>query len=176
MSTGLSAAQMKNLALAWHCMESEPKIDWDRFATLSGLKNAASARETLRQAKKKLFELAPVDGAETGTTAKTATKTPKSAKKTSGSTAKGRAKGGRGVKKVDSEDKADELIAATPSKGTKRGRGVSVKVEDEDEDATGVTDDEGVAGAEKRVKVEETAGGAEISVEGFEGMQREFDE
>lgn len=78
---------------------------------------------------------------------------------------------------MDSEDEADELIAASPSKGTKRGRGVQVKVESGDEDAAGVSNDEGVAGIKKKkVRVAEAAGGAEISIEGFEGMQREFDD
>lgn len=77
---------------------------------------------------------------------------------------------------MDSEDEADDLIAASPSKGTKRDRGVEVKVEPEDEDAAGVTDDEDVAGIKKKARVAEATGGAEICVEGFEGMQKEFDD
>ena len=77
---------------------------------------------------------------------------------------------------MDSEDEADDLGADTPTKGTKRGRGVEVKVESEDEDAAGVTDEEDLAGLKKKVKSEAATAGAEISVEGFEGMQREFDE
>lgn len=43
-------------------METDPKIDYEKFATLAGLKNAATARETLRQAKKKLLDMASAAG------------------------------------------------------------------------------------------------------------------
>ncbi|KAJ9628881.1 hypothetical protein H2203_002786 [Taxawa tesnikishii (nom. ined.)] len=58
----LSQAQLRYLALAWQCFESEPKINYDRFASLIGSKSAASAREMLRQTKKKLLEAHPKRG------------------------------------------------------------------------------------------------------------------
>ncbi|KAK3115591.1 hypothetical protein LTR53_004897 [Teratosphaeriaceae sp. CCFEE 6253] len=50
----LSTKQMEYLALAWQCFETEPKIDYAKFATVAGLKNARSAAELMRVAKNKL--------------------------------------------------------------------------------------------------------------------------
>ncbi|GAB7331827.1 hypothetical protein MBLNU13_g03780t1 [Cladosporium sp. NU13] len=50
----LSAKQMEYLALAWQCFESEPKIDYNKFATVARLKTPASARELMRVTKNKL--------------------------------------------------------------------------------------------------------------------------
>lgn len=50
----LSTKQMEYLALAWQCFESEPKIDYNKFHQLAGLKSSHCAREILRVTKKKL--------------------------------------------------------------------------------------------------------------------------
>ncbi|KAK1069236.1 hypothetical protein LTR12_004690 [Friedmanniomyces endolithicus] len=50
----LTTKQMEYLALAWQCFESEPKINYTKFAEVAGLKNARSAAELMRVAKNKL--------------------------------------------------------------------------------------------------------------------------
>ncbi|KAK1816960.1 hypothetical protein LTR12_008682 [Friedmanniomyces endolithicus] len=50
----LTTKQMEYLALAWQCFETEPKINYTRFAEVAGLKNARSAAELMRVAKNKL--------------------------------------------------------------------------------------------------------------------------
>ncbi|KXT16413.1 hypothetical protein AC579_5136 [Pseudocercospora musae] len=61
----LSEKQMKYLALAWQCFDTEPKasdipiklpIDYEKFAQVAGLKSSASARELMRVTKNKLKE------------------------------------------------------------------------------------------------------------------------
>ncbi|EME77851.1 uncharacterized protein MYCFIDRAFT_87218 [Pseudocercospora fijiensis CIRAD86] len=52
----LSEKQMKYLALAWQCFDTEPKIDYEKFAQVAGLKTSASARELMRVTKNKLKE------------------------------------------------------------------------------------------------------------------------
>ncbi|TKA22369.1 hypothetical protein B0A50_08251, partial [Salinomyces thailandicus] len=52
----LSQKQMEYLALAWQCFESEPKINYDKFAQVANLASAHSARELMRVTKKKLKE------------------------------------------------------------------------------------------------------------------------
>ncbi|KAI1127230.1 hypothetical protein F5Y10DRAFT_266303 [Nemania abortiva] len=42
------------LGLAWKCFQSEPKIDWDKLASLGGYTNPRSAQNLLSVAKKKL--------------------------------------------------------------------------------------------------------------------------
>ncbi|KJY00298.1 hypothetical protein TI39_contig336g00047 [Zymoseptoria brevis] len=42
------------LAAAFACMETEPKIDFEKFRIITGLKSVASARECLRVTKNKL--------------------------------------------------------------------------------------------------------------------------
>ncbi|KAK5721530.1 hypothetical protein LTR15_006119 [Elasticomyces elasticus] len=50
----LSSKQMEYLALAWQCFETEPKINYAKFAEVAGLASANSARELMRVAKNKL--------------------------------------------------------------------------------------------------------------------------
>ncbi|KAK5135032.1 hypothetical protein LTR08_005692 [Meristemomyces frigidus] len=50
----LSSKQMEYLALAWTCFETEPKIDYAKFAKLANLASPASARELMRVTKNKL--------------------------------------------------------------------------------------------------------------------------
>ncbi|KAH9825853.1 hypothetical protein Tdes44962_MAKER03927 [Teratosphaeria destructans] len=52
----LSQKQMEYLALAWQCFDSEPKIDYTKFASVANLASANSARELMRVTKKKLKE------------------------------------------------------------------------------------------------------------------------
>jgi len=78
----------------------------------------------------------------------------------------------------EDEDAADFAPnkASDAAKGKKREREVQVKVESEDEDAAGETDEEYGAGMNKKAKTREATGGAEMTVEGFESMQKEFDD
>ncbi|KAG9526893.1 hypothetical protein KCV07_g59, partial [Aureobasidium melanogenum] len=55
----LTDIQTRYLALAWLCFDAEPKIDYEKFAELAGLKSAHSGREMLRVTKKKLMDFAP---------------------------------------------------------------------------------------------------------------------
>ncbi|KAK0250052.1 hypothetical protein B0A54_01824 [Friedmanniomyces endolithicus] len=50
----LTTKQMEYLALAWQCFESEPKVNYTKFAEVAGPKNARSAAELMRVAKNKL--------------------------------------------------------------------------------------------------------------------------
>ncbi|KAK4549117.1 hypothetical protein LTR36_007573 [Oleoguttula mirabilis] len=45
---------MEYLAIAWQCFDTEPKIDYAKFAKVAGLASANSARELMRVTKNKL--------------------------------------------------------------------------------------------------------------------------
>ena len=78
----------------------------------------------------------------------------------------------------EDEDAADftPIKANDAAKGKKREREVQIKVESGDEDAAGETDEEYVARMNKKAKTGEATGGAEMTVEGFKSMQKEFDD
>ncbi|KAF3049154.1 hypothetical protein E8E11_006968 [Didymella keratinophila] len=81
----LSAREMEVLALAWQCMESEPKIDNKRLAELTGY-TEGSASVTMGKIKRKLkARAAESSGVVKNTPKKAATprapKTPKSGKR-----------------------------------------------------------------------------------------------
>ncbi|KAF1958837.1 hypothetical protein CC80DRAFT_21013 [Byssothecium circinans] len=84
-----STKEMQNLALAWQCMLTDPKIDMEKFAQLAGYGSRASAATTFNNLKRKLKDLAGNSNAmpsstPLGTPKKTFTaipRTPKSGKR-----------------------------------------------------------------------------------------------
>ncbi|KAF2148703.1 hypothetical protein K461DRAFT_301386 [Myriangium duriaei CBS 260.36] len=54
MTSGLSPRDIQLLAIGFRCSKSPIEIDWDKFVTLSGLKNIGSAKTTFGNLKKKL--------------------------------------------------------------------------------------------------------------------------
>ncbi|OBW69171.1 MAG: Uncharacterized protein AUREO_007710 [Aureobasidium pullulans] len=125
----LTDTQTRYLALAWLCFDAEPKIDYERFAQLAGLKSAQSGREMLRVTKKKLQEFAPVSADGTVAPPNTpATKTKKKATPKTKSTAK--AKGGKKRKITNDSDEESDAGDDTPIK-----KKAVVKKEPIDEDS-----------------------------------------
>lgn len=53
MASPLSPRETQVLGLAWQCFESEPKINWEKFAELTGYAKS-SADTSLRRIKNKL--------------------------------------------------------------------------------------------------------------------------
>ncbi|TIA70855.1 hypothetical protein D6C76_07401 [Aureobasidium pullulans] len=134
--TSLTDAQNRYLALAWLCVDVEPKIDYERFALLAGSKTANSAREMLRVTKKKLHqEYASVstDGtvAPPNTPAAAATKTFKK-KATPKTKSTGKAKGGKKRKITNDSDEESDAGDDTP---IKKKNVVKKEPVDEDSDA-----------------------------------------
>ncbi|THW58203.1 hypothetical protein D6D20_07415 [Aureobasidium pullulans] len=117
--TSLTDAQNRYLALAWLCVDVEPKIDYERFAVLAGSKTANSAREMLRVTKKKLhLEYASVstDGTVAPpNTPAAATKTFKK-KATPKTKSTGKAKGGKKRKITNDSDEESDAGDDTPIK------------------------------------------------------------
>ncbi|KAF2641700.1 hypothetical protein P280DRAFT_516720 [Massarina eburnea CBS 473.64] len=106
-----SAKEMQNLALAWQCMETEPKINMDKFAELAGYGSRASASVTFGNLKRKLKALA--DG---NNFARTPVSTPK--KSATSATTKTPRSGKRGPTAADNE---------SPAKKKKGGNATSQK-------------------------------------------------
>ncbi|THV97763.1 hypothetical protein D6D27_01936 [Aureobasidium pullulans] len=133
--TSLTNAQNRYLALAWLCVDVEPKIDYERFAVLAGSKTANSAREMLRVTKKKLhLEYASVstDGTVAPpNTPAAATKTFKK-KATPKTKSTGKAKGGKKRKITNDSDEESDAGDDTP---IKKKNVVKKEPVDEDSDA-----------------------------------------
>ncbi|KAI4845419.1 hypothetical protein E4T44_05623 [Aureobasidium sp. EXF-8845] len=131
MPAALSDTQNRYLALAWLCVDVDPKINFEKFSQLTGSKTAASAREMLRVAKKKLQEFDTTASTTDGTTAPPntpAAKTPrKKATTKTKSTNKGKATKKR---KVASDSDGSEDDEETPIK-----KKTVVKAEPADEDS-----------------------------------------
>ncbi|EME80191.1 uncharacterized protein MYCFIDRAFT_77958 [Pseudocercospora fijiensis CIRAD86] len=51
-----SEKQMEQLAKAWQCCKTEPKVDYKAFATVAGLSSVHSAEVTWGNLKKKLMQ------------------------------------------------------------------------------------------------------------------------
>ncbi|KAF2166346.1 hypothetical protein M409DRAFT_23538 [Zasmidium cellare ATCC 36951] len=133
----LSQKQMEYLALAWQCFETEPKIDYAKFATVANLASVNSARELMRVTKKKLKEeYGALDNGTATSPIKKSTSTPRS---TPGAK-RGRASvGKKAAAEMNGEDHDDdeEEMRASPSKKSKtngKTNGV-VKVEKEAEES-----------------------------------------
>ncbi|KAK5173011.1 uncharacterized protein LTR77_003133 [Saxophila tyrrhenica] len=157
----LSATQMRNLALAWQCFETEPKVDYDKFHRLAGLASAHSARELLRVTKKKLREEygdpssdVTAFGKGTGTPKATPSKatpkknTPMPAAKGTPMTGTGKKRGRKAAGETEGdgvngeEGKEDGDDEESPSKKAKNTPKVTVNVKKEKE---GGDDDFGFA-------------------------------
>ncbi|KAI4718059.1 hypothetical protein E4T48_05703 [Aureobasidium sp. EXF-10727] len=118
MPAALSDTQNRYLALAWLCVDAEPKINYEKFSQLTGSKTPASAREMLRVTKKKLLEfdtfsaadgtMAPPNTPATKTLRKTSTKVTPKTKSTKGKANKKR--------KVASDNEESEGDDETPLK------------------------------------------------------------
>ncbi|KAI1750497.1 hypothetical protein F4782DRAFT_532399 [Xylaria castorea] len=124
------------LGYAWKCFESEPKIDFDKLASLGGYTNPKSAQNILALAKKKLkvFAGGDADGNGEESAASTSKATP--TKKRGPATPKGKkrnAEGTDGNNEDEVESQTPKKVKKTPTKSaTKKGK--SVKDEDEVEE------------------------------------------
>ncbi|TKA74948.1 hypothetical protein B0A55_04943 [Friedmanniomyces simplex] len=125
----LSTKQMEYLALAWQCFETEPKINYTKFAQVAGLKNARSAAELMRVAKNKLkAEYGSLStGMQTANTPiKNATPTPTPSKKRARKPAGDLEDGGEGHRDEDDQEESPtkKKVKVSAEKG-----GVVVKAE-----------------------------------------------
>ncbi|KAI4759014.1 hypothetical protein E4T52_08778 [Aureobasidium sp. EXF-3400] len=110
MPAALSDTQNRYLAMAWLCVDADPKIDYEKFSRLTGSKTAASAREMLRVTKKKLLEFDSASSATNGTVAPPntpAVKTPRKKPTPKTKSTKGKAAKKRKVAS-DSDDSEDD--------------------------------------------------------------------
>ncbi|THY11898.1 hypothetical protein D6D01_08767 [Aureobasidium pullulans] len=133
--TSLTDAQNRYLALAWLCVDVEPKIDYERFALLAGSKTANSAREMLRVTKKKLHqEYASVSTDGTVAPPNTPAAAIKTFKKkaTPKTKSTGKAKGGKKRKITNDSDEESDAGDDTP---IKKKNVVKKEPVDEDSDA-----------------------------------------
>ncbi|GAB7338249.1 hypothetical protein MBLNU457_4578t1 [Dothideomycetes sp. NU457] len=121
----LTPRETELLALAWRCMETEPKLNNDQFAKLGGFGNPRSATNAWANIKKKLGLVSPMKKETTtnaiksgdnddnddndGPTTPTQKKRKAPAKAGDGSAKKPRARKGKNVKAEteDDEDAAD---------------------------------------------------------------------
>ncbi|KAF2032292.1 hypothetical protein EK21DRAFT_87414 [Setomelanomma holmii] len=117
-SVQFSAREMEVLALAWQCMESQPKIDMEKLAKLTGytFKSAGVSFGNIKRKLKLLGEGLSADGPATPKNGRAKTAT------TSKSTGKKRAKG------------SDEDEVETPSKRPKKSTRKRNDDDDDDED------------------------------------------
>ncbi|KAH0152012.1 hypothetical protein KCU67_g10008, partial [Aureobasidium melanogenum] len=107
----LSDTQNRYLALAWLCVDVEPKIDYEKFSQLTGSKTANSAREMLRVTKKKLLEFDTTITTTNGTVAPPntpAVKTPKKKATPKTKSTKGKANKKRKVASDSDDSENDE--------------------------------------------------------------------
>ncbi|KAK6005453.1 hypothetical protein QM012_007095 [Aureobasidium pullulans] len=128
----LTDTQNRYLALAWLCVDTEPKIDYEKFSHLTGSKTANSAREMLRVTKKKLLDFDTTIAATNGTVAPPntpAAKTPRTKATPKTKSTKGKATKKRKVAN-DSDDGEDDEEEETPLK-----KKTVVKNEPVDEDS-----------------------------------------
>ncbi|KAJ4326337.1 hypothetical protein N0V94_000012 [Neodidymelliopsis sp. IMI 364377] len=135
-ASDLSAKEMQVLALAWQCMETDPKIDFAKLAALTGY-TPGSANVTFGKIKRKLKAKA---AATSGVPV--APKTPK--KSTTATTPKSGKRGAAGI---------DGATADTPSKRSKK---VSKPARDEDDD------EEFATLKVKKEEIDDIAAGADV--------------
>ncbi|PVI02335.1 hypothetical protein DM02DRAFT_670625 [Periconia macrospinosa] len=145
----LSSREMEVLALAWQCMDTEPKIDFEKLATLAGYGSRNSASVTFNNIRKKIKNSAPTSSSVPATPRKTkqaagggsAVKTPRSGGGTSTP----------GTKKRGAA-KSSVVDAGTPSKKQKNSKSVAqqkVQRDHRDEDERtdfALSEDEGEGG------------------------------
>ncbi|TGJ78895.1 hypothetical protein E0Z10_g9867 [Xylaria hypoxylon] len=144
----LSETEKGVLSMAWQCFESEPKIDYDKLASLGGYTNIGSVMNIVRGAKKKLILDAV---AAAGNNRQASASTSKAAQPKKRATA-AKGKGKRKADDADNDDDSDALPAKktkkTPAKSTaKKGKLASVNDEAEEDkeisDAEEDNDDDG---------------------------------
>ncbi|KAF2476638.1 uncharacterized protein BDR25DRAFT_375639 [Lindgomyces ingoldianus] len=122
-AVSFSAREMQTLALAWQCMETEPKIDYTKLARLAGY-TEGSAKVTLGNIKRKMKIHA------SGLEANSAPTTPKKPATGTGKTPKSSGKrAASGATSGESLSKRGKKVA-TGGAG-KKGKG---RVEDEEDD------------------------------------------
>ncbi|KAH7040439.1 uncharacterized protein B0I36DRAFT_344186 [Microdochium trichocladiopsis] len=144
----LSQRDLAVVAAAWHSLQEDPKLDYEKFKVLAGYGSTESARVSWRLIKKKLLAAGPdpampsAAGARAAGVSSTTPKSTAGAKKQRGAGASAVA-----VKKMDlspakaeGDDEDDELLAAaaaaadaqeTPTKSVtkkKRGRPAAASV------------------------------------------------
>ncbi|KAI4741424.1 hypothetical protein E4T50_08147 [Aureobasidium sp. EXF-12298] len=111
MPAALSDTQNRYLAMAWLCVDADPKIDYEKFSRLTGSKTAASAREMLRVTKKKLLEFDSASSTTNGTVAPPntpAVKTPRKKPTPKTKSTKGKATKKRKVASDSDESEDDD--------------------------------------------------------------------
>ncbi|KAI8937983.1 hypothetical protein NX059_005661 [Plenodomus lindquistii] len=148
----LSAREMEVLALAWQCMESQPKIDMAKLASLTGVPpvtaptltrlkyTPGSASVTMGNIKRKLKLLGDTMVSNGGPT------TPRKAG--------GPGRGKTTTPKSTAGAKRGAIACETPSKRQKKGeRQKQLLVEDDEDDGEEMCETKGI-----RVKKEEYAG------------------
>ncbi|KAI1827590.1 hypothetical protein F4861DRAFT_535803 [Xylaria intraflava] len=129
----LSDKERTILNLAWKCLETSAKIDYNKLATLGGYTNPGSARNIFQAAKKKIF----AEGDGNGAAADTEEVTPSPAKK--------RATPIKGKKRqadADSDDEEEEVKKPVAKKTRRSSAGskaaaakaAAVEVKEEGED------------------------------------------
>ncbi|KAF2857028.1 hypothetical protein T440DRAFT_503612 [Plenodomus tracheiphilus IPT5] len=146
----LSAREMEVLALAWQCMDTQPKIDMQKLASLTGY-TPGSASVTMGNIKRKLKVLGDSLSSNALTTPK----------KTGG----GPGRGKTGTPKTPTGTKRGATTNKTPNKRQKKSGRQEQRDEEEDED-----DGEEMLTTDETLVKEEPAEGGEEAYAMLEGL------
>ncbi|KAF2735523.1 hypothetical protein EJ04DRAFT_434820 [Polyplosphaeria fusca] len=131
----LSAREMEVLALAWQCMEAEPKIDTAKLARLTGY-TPNSATVTLSRIKRKLKDHAAQFDENNPALPKNASSAAGTPKKTSGTAAAGTSKDPKSTGKRATKVTAtgDESPTKKRKATAKKGKGAASNGDDDDDE------------------------------------------
>ncbi|CAI6336013.1 unnamed protein product [Periconia digitata] len=121
----LSSREMEVLAMAWHCMDQEPKVDFQKLANLAGYKTKESAGVTFRNVMKKIKNSVPTPSGGTASV-------PATPKKPKTPTTKTPNTNGAGSSNKRNTSKAfSNNLADTPSKSQKRSTTATARADEE---------------------------------------------